>query len=137
MVANLLVRLWHWMFVPPPSSTANLDGLTPIGRGFGTSVAGTSHDGHTEIIVRKCRKGDSLTLRRERNNRFDANAVAIDLLSGQCIGYLTREDAAKIGPAIDSGRIFAASISSLHGAANPKSRSKNAGVNILVKEYKA
>ena len=52
--------------------------------------------------------GAALTLRREPGNEHDANAIAVRTAAGAQAGWVPREVAAQIAPALDDGRPWAA-----------------------------
>lgn len=57
---------------------------------------------------------DAVTLQRQPDNPYDPNAVAV-LWEGKDIGFLPREDAAAIAPALDEGRPYAAQVHEIRG----------------------
>lgn len=63
----------------------------------------------------ECWPGEAVTLRREPENTFDADAVAVISERGVCIGYLCREDAEMLAPHLDDGRKHAAIMHQLTG----------------------
>ena len=75
---------------------------------FHTNIAGITYknkDGSDRRdVIAKCKEGDSLQLRREPDNEYDPNAVAVFTLHGKQMGYLYREEAAEIARELDSGR---------------------------------
>ena len=71
-------------------------------------VAGVTFEGR-EVVVRKLKIGEELTLVREPTNKYDPNAVQIVSRIGQ-IGYIPRADAAWIAPLMDNGTSFSAVI---------------------------
>ena len=72
---------------------------------------GTSRQ--NELLI--CEPGERLTLSPEPNNNYDPNAIAVMSLRGSCIGYLARDDAATIVPAILEGRSCTAILHELRG----------------------
>jgi len=54
-----------------------------------------------------CEEGDPLTLEREPNNPQDPNAIKV-LHEGRHLGYIGREQAAGLAPALDRGVQFEA-----------------------------
>jgi single-stranded-DNA-specific exonuclease len=54
--------------------------------------------------------GSALTLRREPANEHDPNAVAVLTASGAQAGWVPREVAAAIAPALDAGAAWAAAV---------------------------
>ena len=65
--------------------------------------------------------GDSLTLTREPDNPFDANAVRV-FWQGQQLGYLPRAENAAVAEAMDGGGRVEARISRLRRHRNPWQR---------------
>lgn len=65
--------------------------------------------------------GDALTLIREPDNSYDANAVRIEW-RGNKIGYVPRRDNADAARFIDSGQVLEARISRLAEGRDPWSR---------------
>ncbi len=58
--------------------------------------------------------GDKVVLQRQPENPYDPNAVAV-LWNGKDIGFLPRDDAAALAPALDEGRQYAAQVHELKG----------------------
>lgn len=52
--------------------------------------------------------GRPLVLRRDAGNEHDANAVAVDTPEGEQAGWVPREVAADLAPALDGGEAWAA-----------------------------
>ena len=100
---------------------------------FHTKLAGTTFDGRDEII--ECLYlsgnmdiGQELLLKREPNNPYDRNAIAvIHPETMQQIGFIQKDLAATMSPNIDAGIIFKATISSVTGGGG-----YNYGVNIRI-----
>lgn len=69
---------------------------------------------------------------RERDNRFDENAIKVVIgpkfkyvrLRGQHMGYLTREAAARLAPALDEGRttVVRASVTEVGTGSDPEAK---------------
>ena len=81
-----------------------------------TRVAGVTFNGRQAFIA--ClRVGDPLVLRREPINLYDRNAIRVERLNGQQIGYLNRHLAAQLAPFFDNyGQIVPASVQCLTGS---------------------
>ena len=81
-----------------------------------TRVAGVTFNGRQASIA--ClRTGDPLVLRREPINLYDRNAIRVERLNGQQIGYLNRHLAAQLAPFFDDyGRAVSASVQCLTGS---------------------
>ncbi len=67
------------------------------------------------------RTGDELTLVREPDNAFDANAVRVDW-HGRKLGYVPRRDNAALAWALDRGETLRARISKAEWHPNPARR---------------
>ena len=78
-----------------------------------TRVAGVSFENRDgslrQTYVRQVKKGDGLVLRREPENPFDANAMAVEWLDAdgqpRQLGYVPRSLAALLAPLVDGGRL--------------------------------
>ena len=107
-------------------------------RSFHTKIVGvtfSNDDGsHRQRIIAMCTLGEQLTLAREPDNPFDANAVRVyRTLTGQQLGHLSRELAATLVDDIEDWSAIGAEISSLTGGVPGK---PTRGVNILI-QYEA
>jgi hypothetical protein len=49
-----------------------------------------------------------LRLRRDRENAYDANAIAVETADGEVLGFVPRELAAEIAPSLDRGEPWTA-----------------------------
>jgi hypothetical protein len=68
------------------------------------------------------RVGDALTLRREPDNRYDANAVRVEW-KGEMLGYVPRRENRAVAAALERGEPLSARISRLDPeAADPWQR---------------
>ena len=63
-------------------------------------VVGVTYDGRQALIALLW-PGERVWLKREPDNRFDRNAVAVQRQSGRPIGYLSRELALELAPRFD------------------------------------
>ena len=69
-----------------------------------SKIAGITFD-NRQALASHCYKGMKLTLRREYDNEFDANAVSVRDISGIFqYGYIPRETAVTIASLIDNGK---------------------------------
>src|SRR6185312_7413733 len=93
---------------------------------FHTKIAGVSFEGRQDVLA-GLREGVELDLRREPNNAYDSNAIAVHYGNLQ-LGYVKRGIAAHIAPIIDAGERYRARVASLTGGGADKNR----GVNIYV-----
>ena len=75
----------------------------------------SSRDGtpRQQLLVR-CEPGDPVTLIRQPDNEYDANAILV-VWQGFDLGYLKRHDAAAIAPALDEARAYQANIHKIVG----------------------
>jgi HIRAN domain-containing protein len=72
-------------------------------------VAGASaHHGEALADEERARPGDALELRRDPGNEHDPNAIAVFAVGGDQVGWVPREIAAEIAPAIDAGEPWSA-----------------------------
>jgi len=77
----------------------------------GLLVAGVAgaRDHHGEALQSPAAApGEPLTLRRDRANPHDANAIAVDAAGGAQLGFVPRELAERLAPELDAGRPYAA-----------------------------
>lgn len=88
-------------------------------------VAGTGFEGREQYIRRFAKAGMPVVLRREPDNKYDANAIAVDMLVKRWytffkevpvqIGYIKKQRAASMSKRIDSGgKILSARVESMH-----------------------
>ncbi len=106
--ARLLARLPR-LFVRPP-------GIAPLH----LPLAGFQHH-RAEGVWPFLHVGAVLSLRRERWNRHDPQAVAV-YYRQEKLGYLPRADNAAVARWLDQGRLLRASIASLREGAQPWGR---------------
>lgn len=79
---------------------------------FDSFIAGTSYLKDPGIL-QKAVIGDTLTLRRERDNRFDDNAIMILNGNGEKYGYIPEKDNMVIARLMDAGKLIAAKIKNI------------------------
>ena len=70
--------------------------------------------------IKLCHEGESLILRREPDNKYDRNAVAVLRENGKQIGYLSRDDAEWIARIMDDGDRVGAKIKWITGGKRDK-----------------
>jgi len=92
---------------------------------FFTKIVGVSFERRQDLVA-GLREGFDLTLERQASNPHDANAIAVRYGALQ-VGFLKKEIAKHLAPAMDSGIRYSARIESLTGGGN-----RNMGVNIYV-----
>lgn len=87
--------------------------------------------GNRQTLIANLWERQVLHLKREPNNSFDNNAIAIysDRNFNHLIGYIRKEISSWLAPLIDSGYIYRCSISQITGG-----NAYNHGVNILLKK---
>ncbi len=108
-----------------------------------TKIRGVTFRGAQGIIRRCCHPGDALTLRRESQNPKDRNAIQIRRLIyrdngravGEQLGYVSRDLAADLAPAMDAGVWTIARITELTGGVTGW-EGISVGVNIQIEVYK-
>lgn len=92
---------------------------------FYTKIVGVSFEGRQDVVA-GLRPGASLELQRRPDNAFDSNAIEVRYGALQ-IGFLRREIAAHVAPAMDAGATYRARIASLTGGGE-----RSRGVNVYV-----
>lgn len=76
-------------------------------------VNGTQYRGLDSHFYESCSVGDSVILKREPNNPYDKNAIAV-ILNGSHIGYIPKKEAAaRLTPILDAGREYLAEVSQI------------------------
>lgn len=68
---------------------------------FEVQVVGVTFDNRQEV-VKRLQSNDSVILRRDPRNSHDRNAIRVETVTGQQIGFLERELAQRLAPAFDS-----------------------------------
>ncbi|MDU6783160.1 HIRAN domain-containing protein [uncultured Peptoniphilus sp.] len=90
-----------------------LDLLKPFERDiylFDTYVAGTSHIEGIENIGESLKEGDRLVFYREPENEHDPQAIRIENLNGEKIGYVPRKDNVVFSRLMDAGKVLFAKV---------------------------
>jgi single-stranded-DNA-specific exonuclease len=98
---------------------------------FHTKLAGVSFEGRQDVIA-GLRAGAVLDLRREPENPYDSNAIAVHYGNLQ-LGFFNKRLAAHIAPLVDAGARYRARVASLTGGTEAKHR----GVNVFVERESA
>lgn len=93
---------------------------------FFTKVVGVTFENRQEV-VQTLHEGEQIRLVREPANRFDPNAIRVENLQGDQLGFLNSRMAKHLAPVLDKGGEYRVLISSITGG-----QDKNLGVNILV-----
>ena len=91
-----------------------------------TRIAGVTFE-NRQMHISKLHIYDKLLLKREKNNIYDNNAVAVYDTSGHHIGYIPKEISHKIANKLDNGELLNVTIVSISGSSNT-----NLGVNISI-----
>ena len=65
-------------------------------------------------VIQNVAPGDRVGLHREPDNAFDENAILV-IWQNEDIGYISRDDAKVLAPALDGGRVYAAQVHELVG----------------------
>jgi HIRAN domain len=113
-------------------------------RGFHSKIAGVAQrngDGsdRQKIIRDYVRSGMTLIHKRERNNRYDENAISLWVKTKSLgifeterqIGYLNTDVASEVAPHLDSGGWTRITVSNITGGDGDK----NYGVNIFIEDH--
>ena len=77
---------------------------------FDTYVAGTSHIEGIENIGSHINDGDRLVFYREPENEHDPQAIRIENLNGEKIGYVPRKDNVVFSRLMDAGKVLFAKV---------------------------
>ena len=92
---------------------------------FYTKIVGVTFENRQSLLA-DLQEGQELALKREKNNEYDPNAVAVYAQENH-LGYLKREIARRIAPNIDEGIIYQAMVTQITGL-----NKDNLGVNIFI-----
>lgn len=80
-----------------------------IARGLRVAaVAGAARHHAEALAADAAAPGRRLDLRRDGGNPHDPNAVAVDLETGEQVGWVPRELASELAPALDAGAAWSA-----------------------------
>ena len=77
---------------------------------FDTYVAGTTHIEGIENIGESLKKGDRLVFYREPENEHDPQAIRIENLKKEKIGYVPRQDNVIFSRLMDAGKVLFAKV---------------------------
>ncbi len=77
---------------------------------FDSHVAGTSFIENIESIVEKLKEDDRLVFYREPDNETDPQAIRIETLTQEKIGYVPRQDNIIFSRLMDAGKVLFAKI---------------------------
>lgn len=77
-----------------------------------TKIQGISYN---QDILKKCKVGDSLKLKREPNNQYDKCAVAIYTLDNELLGYVNKYNNKKIFDDLETGIEFGVEVKAITG----------------------
>ncbi|HWT94275.1 MAG TPA: HIRAN domain-containing protein [Solirubrobacteraceae bacterium] len=93
------------------------------------NVAGAAEHHAAALASDAVEPGAPLVLRRDAGNAYDENAVAVDLPSGEQLGYVPRTVAAELAPDLDAGRSWSALVLRER---RPSPRGPRTGVTMLL-----
>lgn len=93
-----------------------------------SKIAGISFEGR-QALIQGLKAGVGLILQRQPDNAFDKNAIKILTKEGEHLGFINRQLAAELAPAMDKGNKYGAFITEITG-----SQDKNFGVNIEIQK---
>ena len=94
-----------------------------------TRVVGVTFEGR-QRIAGMLDEHDELELVRNRNNKYDENAIAVFYLDDQ-VGFLCRELAEKLAPLMDEGREFSCVVTEI----TEGKRGFSYGVNVEIRQF--
>ena len=104
---------WIRTLRKPPSCN---DPIYGTGKKIYIKVVGIQYDGRLEVFA-KLKMGEQVLLRREPTNPHDYNAILVERLTGEQIGYVKRTEAAHLAVMFDDiGEPVPGTISSLISA---------------------
>ncbi len=78
-------------------------------------VAGVHVGNRQQIIESRVSVDGPVLLKRDRHNRYDANAIAVTSLKGELIGYVPHEDAQELASLFDDRNQYAATVTKILG----------------------
>jgi HIRAN domain. len=70
---------------------------------MGTYTCNLGGESYRQDTIRRCREGERVILKREPNNPYDKNAIAVLGQNGDQIAYLSRDNAAWVAELMDKG----------------------------------
>ncbi len=79
-----------------------------------TKVSGVTY-GERQRYIATLRAGEQLSMRRERQNQFDQNAIALYDSREHHLGYVPKEIASNLAPIMDAGERLDAVVMSVSG----------------------
>ena len=127
-----LLLVFMLAVVKIPTKISNIDNIsTPSQkpaksmRPIYTDVVGVTFDNRQKYIV-NCRKGQPLTIVKEKRNNYNTNAVAV-YSNGNRIGYLNNTLASEIAEEMDNGTKFFGFVNEITG-----SNGDSSGINIML-----
>ena len=93
--------------------TGDYAGITQVAR-FNTKVVGVTFENRQSLLAH-LETGVELSLRRQPDNEFDSNAIAVTTLDGTQLGFLNRHLACRLAPVMDEGIVYDAAVSAVTG----------------------
>lgn len=97
---------------------------------FFTKIVGSTFCNGQELIS-KLKHNDVLNLVREKDNKFDPNAIAVLNMDFKKLGFIPKDTAVGLAKEMDNNKIVDAHVSEVTGGGT-----KNIGCNILIEIYK-
>ena len=88
---------WIRTLRKPPSCN---DPIYGTGKKIYIKVVGIQYEARLEVVA-KLKMGEQVLLRRESTNPHDFNAILVERLSGEQIGYVKRTEAARLAVMFD------------------------------------
>lgn len=73
---------------------------------FDTFVAGTTHIDEIETIGASINEGDKLVFYREPENHYDPQAIRIETVKNEKIGYVPQQDNIVFSRLMDAGKVL-------------------------------
>jgi len=87
---------------------------------MGTYTCNLGGESYRQHTIRRCREGERVILKREPNNPYDKNAIAVLRQDGDQIAYLSRHNAAWVAELMDKGERLEAKVAHITGGTRDK-----------------
>ncbi|MDX6691198.1 MAG: hypothetical protein QOG15_2655 [Solirubrobacteraceae bacterium] len=97
-------------------------------------VAGASRHHDAALQSERASPGSPLALRRDPGNEHDPHAIAVDTVEGEQLGWVPRDVAAELAPALDAGTAWSV-VALRERRASP--RDPRAGLTMLLAQADA
>ena len=96
---------------------------------FHTKVVGVTFDDR-QTYIKKMKIGDKITLKRDKENQYDPNAIMVINYQGNHIGFISKDLSKQMAPNMDKGINYIASVSNI----SEEGDQKVIGVNLVIRQ---